>query len=169
MTTIRAAREDEYDKVGDLLAQAYAQYGPSSGDPPELLKAWGEYRAEIPDVRSRLHDSELIVAEVDGALLGAVTFYAPSKANPDGWAPGYAAFRLLAVHPDARGIGLGRAITQWCIARATGTGARYLGLHTTPLMDVARAMYQRMGFERFPENDHPITDEFIVEAYRLKL
>jgi hypothetical protein len=30
-------------------------------------------------------------------------------------------------------------------------------------------MYERMGFSRFPENDIPITDDFVVVAYRLPL
>ena len=48
-------------------------------------------------------------------------------------------------------------------------GAPVMGLHTTIVMDVARAMYERMGFTRFPENDLPITDDFVVMAYTLPL
>jgi hypothetical protein len=44
-----------------------------------------------------------------------------------------------------------------------------MGLHTTIVMGVARAMYERMGFMRFPENDFHITDDFTVMAYSLEL
>ena len=71
--------------------------------------------------------------------------------------------------PAGRGNGAGRALTEACIARARDAGRSYLGLHTTGLMAVARAMYERMGFERYPAADfHPVP-EFTVTAYRLML
>jgi ribosomal protein S18 acetylase RimI-like enzyme len=76
---------------------------------------------------------------------------------------------LLAVHPNARGLGIGKALTEECLSRARELGATTMGLHTTAVMDVARAMYQRMGFTRFPENDFHITDDFTVMAYGLAL
>ena len=56
-----------------------------------------------------------------------------------------------------------------CLLRARADGATTMGLHTTKLMDVARAMYLRLGFRRAPKYDfHPVPD-FTVEAYELKL
>ena len=42
--TIRNAREDEFDAVGDLIARSYAQYGPADVDSAELVAAFEEYR-----------------------------------------------------------------------------------------------------------------------------
>jgi len=167
---IRDARDDELDEVADLIVRSYAQYGPPADAPAELVAAFTEYQHEQRDVRGRLKDSVLIVAEMDGRLVGAVTFYPPGpEVTGEGWAPGWAGIRLLAVDPDARGAGIGRALTQECLKRARALGATTMGLHTTTLMDVARAMYERMGFERFPENDFRVTDDFVVMAYRLPL
>jgi ribosomal protein S18 acetylase RimI-like enzyme len=170
MLTIRAARPDELDEVAGLLEASYAQYGAPEGSPEELVKAFDEYRLEQRDVWSRLADSVLIVAEQDGRITGAVTFYPPGEEKKaERWPKEWAAIRLLAVHPSARGRGIGKALTEECLRRARELGATTMGLHTTVVMDVARAMYERMGFTRFPENDFPITDDFTVMAYTLPL
>ena len=85
------------------------------------------------------------------------------------WPATWAGFRLLAVHPDARGRGVGRLLTEECIRRARETGRAAVGLHTTMLMNVARAMYERMGFVRIPEYDFFPIPSFRVMAYRLTL
>ena len=170
MPDIRDAREDELDEVADVIAVAYAQYGTVAGNDPKLKASFDEYRAEQRDVRSRLADSQLIVAEDGGRITGSVTFYPPgSDKKAEGWPPEYAAIRLLAVHPDARGAGLGRLLTEECLRRARSLGAPVVGLHTARIMEVAQAMYERMGFTRFPENDFHITDDFVVVAYTLPL
>ena len=170
MLDIRDARQDELDVVADLISDAYAEYGPVPQSSPELIEAFEQYRSEQRDVRSRLADSELIVADDDGKLVGAVTYYPPgADKSAEGWPKEYAGLRLLAVHPSARGAGVGRALTEECLKRARAKGAKVMGLHTTTIMAVARAMYERMGFSRYPENDFPITDDFTVMAYRLEL
>ena len=78
-------------------------------------------------------------------------------------------FRLLAVHPEARGRGLGRLLTEECIRRARASGRDAVGLHTTQLMNVARAMYERIGFVRVPALDFFPIPTFRVMAYRLTL
>ena len=171
MLAIRDARDDELDKVADLISDSYAEYETDASTmSADLVKAFEEYRIEQRDVRSRLADSDLIVAEDEGRLVGAVTYYPPgSQKSAEGWPPEYAAIRLLAVHPSARGKGVGRALTDESLRRAREQGAKVFALHTTQVMAVARAMYERMGFVRYPENDFPITDDFVVMAYRLEL
>jgi ribosomal protein S18 acetylase RimI-like enzyme len=170
MLTIRDVRPDELDEVAGLLEASYAEYGPPDTSSDDLVKAFEEYQNELRDVRSRLADSVLIVAEHDGRIAGAVTFYPPgNEKKAEGWPKEWAAFRLLAVHPTARGLGIGKALTEECMRRARKLGATTMGLHTTIVMGVARAMYERMGFMRFPENDFHITDGFTVMAYSLEL
>ena len=77
--------------------------------------------------------------------------------------------RLLAVHPDARGRGVGEALMRECMARARGRGATTLGLHTTRIMAVAQRMYERMGFVRAPEYDFHPAPRIVVMAYKMKL
>jgi ribosomal protein S18 acetylase RimI-like enzyme len=77
---------------------------------------------------------------------------------------------VLAVPPEARGTGVGRLLTQWCIDRARAAGAASMIIHTTDYMDVAQAMYQRMGFERDERLDFQIERPPVhVKGYRLAL
>lgn len=173
---IRDAREEELADAGRVMLAAYEQYRPGPDEPENVRTAWERYFAEIEDVGSRWEKSSLIVAEVDGRIAGTVTFYPPGvaeeypgggEASPREWA----GFRLLAVDPDVRGLGIGRMLSEECIRRAREAGAPVIGLHTTELMKVARAMYERMGFERAPEYDfYPIPDDpFCVFGYKLSL
>jgi predicted N-acetyltransferase YhbS len=169
---VRVARDDELDEVSALIDIAYAQYDAFvEGASPERIASYEAYRIDRRDVQSRLHDSELLVAEVDERVVGTVTFYPPrpDERTGEGWPEGWASIRLLAVHPSARGLGVGRRLTQISVEQARALGAPVLGLHTTVLMEVAKAMYERMGFVRAPEFDFWPSPDFVVEGYRLDL
>ena len=162
---VRDVRAAELDATGDLMVAAYLEF-----TPPNAPSQWQHYLDDIRAVRRRLADSTLIVAEDAGRIVGAVTYYADgSKESAGGWPPNWAVFRLLAVHPEARGRGIGRLLVEECIRRARAAGAAAVGLHTTHLMNVARAMYERMGFVRVPERDFFPVPDFRVMAYRLTL
>lgn len=167
---IRQARPDELDSVSQLLDDAWREYDSQVTGSPERLAIYRGYRARVIDVRSRIDESLLLVAERDGVLVGTVTYYWPVDEHPeDDWPPGWAGIRLLGVHPDARGQGIGRALTQECIRRARADGATHVGLHSTVLMRIARDMYERMGFVRHPSHDFNGGDDFVIEAYVLAL
>ena len=162
---VRDARTGELDQVALVMRDAYQEYQASF--PPEM---WEVYARNIMDVRSRLGVSELIVAEHGGPVVGAVTFYPNAvQSEQEGWPPGWAGVRLLAVHPDARGLGIGRALMDECLRRARRGAAQAVGLHTSEVMRVARGMYVRMGFERTPEFDFHPGPGWVVMAYRLDL
>jgi GNAT superfamily N-acetyltransferase len=163
--SLREARSDQLDAIGEMMVAAYAEFMPPSR-PPQ----WRAYEDEIRDVRRRLPAATLIVAEDGGRIVGAVTYYPDgTKETNTPWPASWAVFRLLAVHPDARGRGIGRLLTEECIRRARAAGRIAIGLHTTQLMNVARAMYERMGFVRVPELDFLPVPQFRVMAYRLTL
>jgi ribosomal protein S18 acetylase RimI-like enzyme len=170
---IREAHPEELDEVRALLVTAYLEHLPpaSAPLPPAARESWESYRANIADVRSRLPHAKLLVATVGDRPLGTVTFYprAGAAAQYPELPAAWAAFRLLGVHPDARGQGLGRLLTVECIQRARAAEAPVLGLHTTSVMAQARAMYVRMGFRASTEHDFSPAPGLVVEGYRLDL
>jgi GNAT superfamily N-acetyltransferase len=162
---VRDAREDELDAAAAVMLAAYEEYVPPGVTGPLLA-----YRREIGDVRSRLGEATLIVAEVTGRIAGAVTYYPDATREPNApWPADWAVFRLLAVHPDARGLGLGRRLTEECIGRARAAGRAAVGLHTTEFMAIARAMYERMGFVPVPALDIRSVPLLVIMAYHLPL
>lgn len=160
---IRDARPGEFDAAAKIMLAAYEQY--KAYMPPP---AWEAYSKDLVDVGSRAEASQLIVAEQDGRLLGAVTFF-PDAPQGENWPDGYTYVRLLAVAPTGRGRGIGRALMEECIERSRTLQATYIALHTTGIMEVARSMYERMGFQRVPAHDFKPAPQITVEAFRLKL
>jgi GNAT superfamily N-acetyltransferase len=162
---IRDARPEELDEVSLLIRDAYQQYQKSI---PPL--AWEAYMRDLMDVRSRLGIAELIVAELDGRPVGTVTLYSDTARLPQQmWPGGWAGIRILAVGPAYRGRGIGRALMNECVRRCRERGISAVGLHTTETMDVARRLYERMGFIRAPEFDFHPASGVVVMAYRLDL
>jgi ribosomal protein S18 acetylase RimI-like enzyme len=162
---IRNVHLEEISEVSVLLGDAYRQY-------QNLIRpeAWEHYQEDIVDVCSRLDESDLLVAELDGHLVGCVTLYLDTeRAMPEVWPVGSAAIRLLAVHPAYRNRGIGHALMEECIRRCRQAKITAIGLHTTEMMDVARRMYERMGFVRVPESDFHPAPNVTVMAYRLEL
>jgi ribosomal protein S18 acetylase RimI-like enzyme len=162
---IRDARPEELESVARLLKKSYEQYASSMP-----ARSWKMYLEDIMDVRGRLDSSQLIVATVGDKLAGAVTLYL-DKAIPEetGWPAGWSSVRLLGVDPQYRGHGIGRALMEECMKRSREHGFHTIGLHTTLMMDVARRMYERMGFVRVPEHDYHPAPDVIVMAYKLDL
>jgi ribosomal protein S18 acetylase RimI-like enzyme len=162
---IRDAGPDEADQVAGILKASYKQY--EQFMPPD---AWQSYLADILDVRGRMSDSQQIVAEMDGRIVGAVTLYIKKRHLPEmNWPAGWAGGRLLGVDPAYRGKHIGHALMDECIRRCRAAGVKTIGLHTAPVMEVAKGMYERMGFQRVPEFDHHPRADVTIMAYKLDI
>ncbi|MGW7297927.1 GNAT family N-acetyltransferase [Streptomyces sp. NPDC054829] len=162
---IRPARPAEYDELGEITAQAYLRDG---------LLAFGDadwYLSELKDVARRAAAADVLVAADSGRLLGGVTYVPSGGPMADLARPGEAEIRMLAVAHEARGRGVGQALVQACVDRATGTSAGIV-LSTQPSMRAAHRIYERLGSTRAPERDwHPLPEhpEFTLLTYELTL
>jgi GNAT superfamily N-acetyltransferase len=167
LVTVRDAREDERDAIRELTLRAYAPYAQVM-----VPAAWAALeRALRAGLAWEQPAVQCVVAERDGALVGSVLLYPPA-ADAYGGAAGrvnWPEVRLLAVAPEARGQGVGRALMDECVRRARRAGATQLGLHTSRSMGAAVRMYERMGFVRAPEQDFQPEGAELVQAYRLSL
>ena len=160
-----AGLEDRAAAQAVTLA-AYEEYAASM--PPF---AWEAYRHNICETVGDPAPAEHIVAEQGGAIVGSVLLFPPMEdVTP---VPG-ASFsnewpeaRLLAVLPAARGHGIAGALMEECARRAAEAGFQYLTLHTNDQMQVARHLYERMGFVRFPPLDFSPMEGVTIKGYRL--
>ncbi len=164
---IRDARPDERAAVAKITMRAYAEFATVMR--PE---AWrGLERAVRAALQS--HAAERIVAESadDQLLLGSVMLFPAERLEYGGIAVDAVGpeLRLLAVAPEARGLGVGHALVEECIRRARASGASELGLHSSASMQAAIRMYLRFGFQRVPARDFQPPGAELVEGYRLVL
>lgn len=167
---IREASPEMYERLGQLVAESYEGLTgmPRAHEQPE-------YYAMLRDVAARTkRPFTTVFAAVDegGAVIGCVDYIADTRDYGGGGTAAFerdaAGIRLLAVDPAWRGRGVGKSLTQVCIARARESGRASVILHTTRAMEAAWGMYERMGFERLESLDF-MQGRLEVFGFRLAL
>jgi ribosomal protein S18 acetylase RimI-like enzyme len=156
---IREARPDEHEEAGAVTALAYREFArPGERD-------WEDYLARIADVASRARVATVLVAVENERILGSATLELGVRIEDDDppLEADEAHIRMLGVHPDARRRGVARALVAACIERARADGRTRMSLATTTRMEVARRMYEGMGFERGEDRVFP--DGFVLLTY----
>ncbi|MFW5917718.1 MAG: ribosomal protein S18-alanine N-acetyltransferase [Halorubrum sp.] len=89
-----------------------------------------------------LDEPAFLVAEREGAVVG----YVVADATPNhGRDIGHV--KDLAVHPDARGEGIGRALLRSALARLRAVGVAVVRLEVRESNEIARSLYADEGFE----------------------
>jgi DNA-binding MarR family transcriptional regulator/GNAT superfamily N-acetyltransferase len=102
------------------------------------------------------------IAEIGGEPVGSVFLV---KASDD-----VAKLRLLLVERKARGLGVGRALTEQCIRFARAAGYTSITLWTQSILVAARGIYQRAGFTRVRQEKHrSFGVDLVGETWMLKL
>lgn len=158
---IRLARADELAAVGRLTGEVYVGEG--------YITTGDDYVHDLADAARRAAEAELWVATDDepspesipgpilgpilGPVLGTVTFCPEGSTYREIGRAGEGEFRMLAVSPEARGRGVGRALVQHCLDRSRELGYAGVRMSTMDTMTSAHRIYQRLGFTRAVEDD----------------
>lgn len=136
---IRSFRADDAIAVNRIAVEAWDQYRTVFSD-------WPRAAPHFAGTANLADEVDLLLAEDGGEIRGFVGYVAPGRPREKIFKREWATIRMLSVHPIARGRGIGRLLTEECIFRAQRDGAPIIALHTSPVMEVALAMYIRMGF-----------------------
>ena len=109
------------------------------------------------------HHDGAWIAELDGARVGCVFCVAADERRA-------AQLRILLVHPDARGRGLGGALVDTAVQFARGAGYERVRLWTNHPLEAARHVYLSRGFELVDEQrHHSFGADLIGQTYALEL
>jgi DNA-binding MarR family transcriptional regulator/GNAT superfamily N-acetyltransferase len=102
------------------------------------------------------------IAEARGERAGCVFCMRKSEQT--------AQLRLLLVEPSARGMGIGGRLVGECLAFARRAGYREIVLWTNDVLDGARRIYQRAGFELAgSQPHHSFGQDLVGQDWRLAL
>jgi GNAT superfamily N-acetyltransferase len=158
--------EEEVETVRRLLVESYQQYEHAYKDP----QLWDDYLTNIkasvdnPDVK------KILVAKSEEHILGTLQLFESSdkayqKPELEIFSP---IIRLLAVHPQARGLGVAQALIKAGVQFAKSQGADKLYLHSSDKMQKAIRLYEWLGFKR-DETKEFRNNDILVKCFRLDL
>jgi GNAT superfamily N-acetyltransferase len=166
--TIRQALPREFEPLGQLMVAVYAglEGFPGKAEQPRYY----EMLANIGRLTEK-PETQLLVAVDENRLLGGVVYFSDMAQYGTGGTAtqekSASGFRLLAVAPEARGLGVGKALVKKCIELARARGHAQVIIHTTEVMKIAWAMYEDLGFRRSPDLDF-MQEQLQVYGFRLK-
>lgn len=140
---------------GELYA---AEFGWDSSFEALVARIVADFAAGHDPARERAW-----IAELDGRRIGCVFCVAGDQA-------GTAQLRILLVHPDARGHGVGTRLVDACIAFARETGYARMRLWTNDVLTAARHIYLAAGFRLVgQEPHHSFGADLVGQDYELDL
>jgi GNAT superfamily N-acetyltransferase len=156
---VRPAQSSEYAALGELTAATYLAEGLTNEG----------YAATLRDVAGRAGTSTVLVALLDGRLVGGITAVTQGGPYAEGTDPGTAVIRMLVTDPTVRGAGVGQALVQAAVVQAREDGCLAVRLSTQPMMTAAHRLYERLGFVRTPEADWYPEPDLLLLTYLLPL
>lgn len=125
--TIRRAELRDADGLGNCLDAAYAQYADRIDDLPPMSE----------DCAGEIAENLVWVAEAGGGIVGALVLM-PGD--------GFMLLANVAVHPDGRGAGIGRALLTLAETEAVARGYAEMRLSTHAGMPETIGLYARNGW-----------------------
>jgi len=162
---VRDAQPDDDAAVGEILVAGYlTRYAQKM---PEVVLT-DRRKAELRDVATKRSEALVLVAEVDGNVVGTVAVWRPGAPGSEAWLPEACDLRHLAVHPTAQGRGLSKPLLDEAERRARQMGAKYLCLHVRRGNRGVAKLYMDRGYIRAPEGDLELP-EVLLDAYYLPL
>ncbi len=168
---IRAIRKDEFAALGQLMVEVYSNLDgfPTPSEQPryyEMLANIGRFTEK--------NDTQVLVALSAGTdeLIGGIVYFADMAQYGSGGTAtrikNASGIRLLGVSAKARGMGVGKTLTDACIQLAREKKHAEVILHTTQAMQTAWRLYEGLGFKRSKDLDF-LQEGLPVFGFRLRL
>jgi len=144
-------REGLIEDVEQLKCLALLSYGQFQNTLTE--ENWNRLRTHISNENLFPHllkSSKGFVCEHENEIVG-MAFLVP-KGNPtEIFQEDWSYIRMVGVHPNFGGHGIGKQLTQMCIDFAKSSEEKIIALHTSEYMNAARHIYESLGFKQVRE------------------
>ena len=157
---IRAATDGDVAAVVALWTEAYFSEGEGGRDTPYARSDFDQTAAAA---------AHLLVAELDGAVLGVVALLAPEEPSRAVASEGEAELARLVVSSAARRQGIGRVLANRCAELARNHGWQTIALWSRPYQSAGHRLYESLGYRRQPDRDTVDETGFERLVFRLQL
>lgn len=160
--TVRQADPSELGDIRRITVEAYSDAG--------YIDDEYAYNHILAGIEEGYAGASLLVAELDGRIVGSVFLTRPGGDFSDVAHDGELELRMLAVEPEKQHRGVGHSLVEAAIDRArTDPDLSGVVLTIGPNMDRQRKLYEFMNFVRIPERDYLLSDTFTLHVYKLQL
>lgn len=147
----RMGTTQDIPQIQEISIAAYAQFRPViSQDNWEKWKLNFEKESTFLDL---FKIATCYVCEFEDQLCG-VAFFIPSGNPFLLFEKDWSYIRYLGVSPEHEGKGIGKKLTQNCIAKAIENNESVIALHTSEFQNAARHIYESLGFVKQQEFEH---------------
>jgi GNAT superfamily N-acetyltransferase len=136
---IRPAREDDLERIVELLVLGTVPGGPPSREDPSDL---APYRAALERIGDG--DGAVLVAELEGEVVGVCQLIVFRHLQAHGGL--CAEIESVHVHPDRRNGRVGAALVGEAVARARAAGCYRVQLTSNAARPDAHRFYESLGF-----------------------
>ena len=136
--TIRRAEHGDADALSACIDAAYAQYAARITDLPPVSV----------DCAAEIAKYQVWVAEIEDDVVGGLVLI-PEE--------GFMRLANVAVHPDHKGVGLGRALINLAETEAFDQGYRELRLTTHVDMPENILLYAHLGWEKGRQHGNKVS------------
>ena len=117
---------------------------------PEHAAVWHESLHNEATLDALIGQATIFVCTAADEIVG-MAFIIPSGNPTPVFSSEWTHIRMVGVHPQYRGQGIASMLTQMCIHHAKFTNEKTIALHTSEFMDVARHIYESLGFRVLKE------------------
>ncbi len=155
---VRLAEPGDLAAVGDITVRGYGHDG--------FITDEDDYMHELADSAGRAAAAEVYVAVRNGHVVGTVAFCPPGSPLRELSRDREGEFRMLAVDPAARGLGVGRALVGHCFERCAQLGLTSMVICSMATMTPAHGLYAGFGFVRDPSLDWEPVPGVTLWAFR---
>ena len=126
------------------------------------IKSWSEFKSELTNENWQdlyetltnektytdlIEKSYFVVCENLNEEIIGMSFLVPNGNPTEIYDKSWCYIRFVTVDPDFGGNGIGKKLTENCIEFAKKSGEITVALHTSEMMDKARHIYEKLGFE----------------------
>ena len=144
-------REGSINDKDQLQKLGISSYSPYSAIlSPDNWKILHDFLHDEEKLAELINKSKIFVCTNPNEIIGMA--YIIPHGNPwDIFKSEWCYIRMVGVHPQYRGLGIAKTLTQMCLNHARQTKEKTVALHTSEFMDAARHIYESLGFKKLQE------------------
>lgn len=151
----RVATPSDAFQVGEVAVTGfrtqYAKIGPEYNVGPSRER-------DLRDFEKWSTHGTILVAELEGEVVGTIILLAPESDLCGSWEAGYWEFRMLATHPKTHGMGIGKNLVSYAETYARQRGAPGFCIRVRAGLPNLYGFYEKLGYSPDPRGDQIYPD-----------